>query len=367
MTNPYPTLIFLCLLIAVYMFAALKFPALRFIFRLKRGAARVAGADDDANRRIGESLGMVLCPIIGVGALLVAGWLMLQWRQDGVSTDHREAMGRESKSRRESQVDTVTKEWAVMEATYGGYRKFGATADGLSKLQNFVSSIGEQFSSDCVPINAKTMQFRRDRDAWRVQLGPEDDAQGQAVLMLRPEREEILIGISLTADRPPTRGFELIVPEGVREAWGTLRDLEKVDLQALKQEQQRKRSQEDRRLADYKEQTFEGMPAYQVYEAVMAVPENQRNNTKAEFVGMEIDWEVQLGLIEEKDEALVVRADQSRPDPGKSWSVFFEVKRDVLPDLDRLPRFEFARIKGVVESLDKGIRVKVDSLERFKP
>ena len=64
---------------------------------------------------------------------------------------------------------------------------------------------------------------------------------------------------------------------------------------------------------------------------------------------------------------LVARADQSHPNPGSSWSVYFETTRDVLPDPVDLPRFEFARIKGLVESLDKGIQVKTDSLESCKP
>ena len=83
-TNPHLPPILFCLALAAYMFAALKFPALRFMFRMKRFAAGAIGMDDDANRKMGETLGLIFCPLIGVAALGTAGWLMLEWKQSNI-------------------------------------------------------------------------------------------------------------------------------------------------------------------------------------------------------------------------------------------------------------------------------------------
>ncbi len=367
LTDPFPVLIGLCLAVAVYMFAAIKFPALRFMFRLKRGAAWAAGVDDDANRRVGETLGLVLCPLIGVGALLACGWLLIEWKQEKAAAEHHQAAREAATGRLQEEASTVLREWQVQTATFGRFDKFGPGEEGMEVLEGFVTRLGEAFSSDCVPGGPGDPELGRNRECWKVELKPAGDEPGLAVLMLDPEHEAMRLAVSQRSDRYPSGGFELVAPEAVRDAWDDLRALEKVDLAARERERRRAEAEEARRLSDYREKSFEGPPAHEIHDAVMELPEDQREAKKAEFVGMTIDWEVKLMVVDEENGVLAVKASQSRPGPGRSWIIAFEAPRDLLPEIEARPRFQFARVKGVIDSLDQGIGLKLESLERFQP
>ena len=77
MKDPNIALGVIALVIAIYMFAALKYNALMWIFRIKPGFARMFGMDEEANRRFSRTLGWILCPIIGICALGMAIYLFM--------------------------------------------------------------------------------------------------------------------------------------------------------------------------------------------------------------------------------------------------------------------------------------------------
>lgn len=373
LSDPYPIIVGLCLLLAVYMFAALKFPAMRFMFQMKRGAAGLMRMDQDANRRMGETLGLVLCPIFGVGALLAAAWFGLEWKASRDSKVRRAELAVETQQRRVNEMEVVLREWELVDVYFAAPVRMGVSEEGRAEVEAFLASFTEELGPACVALHAETVRARRGV-LTAVYQSPDEDGQdedeekGLAMISMDLNGGELSARINTRGARLPATGFKLLLPDGVMSQWSGLRDLERIDLEARRREEQRMIAEESARLALYKEKTFEGPSAWQVYEQVHAAEGEEREERERGFLGVKIDWEVQLGVLDEEDGSLSVRASQSPPQPGPYWSVFFDIDRAVLPDLDRVPRHQFARIKGTIESLEAGgIRVEVETLERFDP
>ncbi len=230
--HPYPLFMAACLLVALYMFAALKFPALRWMFRLKRGPAHLAGIDEEANRDLGDALGLVLCPLIGVVALLVFGWLVVQARQQ-VASKERMAQLADQKARQNLELAKIALgSWPLGKVYHGPNANRGATPEGLEVLANFHEAV----ASGLRPEHLSDLYLTRQEErpliyGWHFQLAA-PEGPGRAVLRVSPQMDTVYLAVDTTATNrwPVHLGFPIELPPSAREAWAALADLEIIDI-----------------------------------------------------------------------------------------------------------------------------------------
>ncbi len=353
--NPHLALILVSLAVAAYMFAAIKFPALRFIFRLKGFAARGLGVDEDGNRSLGENLGAFLCPLIGIGALAFAGYSAMDWKKSNAS----KAQLKVDQAARQQALIDETKEMlanAEIDQLYFDTRpRAGVTEQGRKQVEGFLRELGSRLGSDALDTPPQGAGFTS--DGLLVTFKPVAGMSARRQLSIFPERDGIGVWNRLAT------GVLVKIPADLQEAWRALGSLERTDLQAIEREQNRIKSEEYERLSNYPEKTFAGPASWEIYDAVTAVATELQDAKKKEFIGTKIDWECEF--IHAKNKIGKVLASQSRPGgAGSTFSILFEADPSQLPQKDGM---SFARIRGTIESMDKGIGVKVDQLELFTP
>lgn len=351
-------LIILFLLVAAYMFAALKYPALRFVFRLKRFGARAFGVDAEANRNLGEKLGLILCPLFGVGALFAAGSVALEWNQSHISAIQSK---KEKAARYEAWCADVTKllrTGEISDVYFDTTPRLNVSEQGRDQVEDFIRRMGNRSAAEIYPTPLKPAE--RERGALTVLFKPEEETTVRRQISMFTERDELEVRIQ-------NDGNLAKVPEELRAAWDDLGNLERIDSVAIRNEESRKRKEIERRLSSYELRTFIGTPAWQIHDLADSPQQSELERKAKEYVGMEFDWECRLSKVEEKDGKLNVEALQHSPKSGGAWPIRFTVEKSQLPDAIEEPRLVFLRIHGFIESMEKGIGVKVDKLERFKP
>lgn len=373
LSSPYPALMAICLLVAVYMFAAIKFPALRWMFRLKRSAAYFAGVDQGQNRATGEALGLVMCPIIGLGALGAFGWLVLDARRSAESQERFAQQKAQQEALQVSLAKEVFGSYSIVKVSQGGSHRMGTNEEGESALAQFYEQLAKHFEeadlSDLYINHDVEAQFRK---GWYLELAPGDDVPGRALLKISPRLETVSLGVNPGKSHAPFEGYAIDIPVEAREAWKSLAKLKVIDVQALererKKEEQRLAAEEERRLSRYVEKTFGGPSLKEIKEAILPLPAEQRPAKIAEFIGQQLDWEVELGLVRSVDDRLLVRTDRD------GWVAYLSISPDLLPDADKLPRRSFARIKGTISEIrtghdvkNQGVHIQVETLDRFYP
>jgi hypothetical protein len=373
LSQPYPALMGLCLLVAAYMFAAIKFPALRWMFRLKRGVAQLGGVDGEQNRSFGEHIGLVLCPIIGLFALGTFGWLVLDARHSSESRERFAQQRVHEKAMQAAEAREVFEGYTMAKVRQGVYDRMGATEDGEVALARFYEQLATHFEesdlSDAYINNELESQFR---NGWYLELVPEDSSSGRALLKVSPGLEVVSLGVSRDMNRRPSGGFLIDIPGEVRDAWQALANLKVIDVEALerekKKEQQRLEVEEERRLSRYVEKTFSGPSLKEIKESIMPLPEIDRKAKVADYIGQSLDWEVELGQVRNVDGRMLVRSDRD------GWVAYLRISPEQLPDTEKLPRHSFARIKGTISEIrtghdatHQGVHIQVESLERFFP
>jgi hypothetical protein len=365
LSNPYPALILVALAVAAYMFAALFWPPLRFIFRLKRFAASAVGVDEDGNRRLADGLALVLCPLIGVGALIAAGVLVVQWKNDAASRRRVEQVRAEQVQLEVNLAMEVLGEWELKDAYFDSRRREGLNDEGRKQVEGFVGELNHEFAAEWVKSSWGLDSGRHGN--LKIEFVPAGGKNGHSSLELHPERGLARMRV-FAPGAMGTADFVLELPDELKARMGDLDGLERIDLDAKRREENRRRNEEQKRLANYKEKAYSGTPVWKIRDEVMDLPEDQREAKKQEYVGMELDWEVQIRGVSEKDGRLELLADHSRPEPGESWPIFLDVDPGALPEEERPPkRMCFARIKGKVLSFEKGFRVELSGFELIEP
>ncbi len=360
--DPHIPLLIVCLLVAVYMFSAIKFPALRFIFRLKRFAAGALGMDEERNRAMGERIGGVLCPVLGLGAIVAAGWLAMDWKESVASREKLKVRLANEQDRKIGLIGEMFKSAEIKEVSFDSFGRFGVTDTGRKQVEAFVRKLAEHVESDLLPLPLQKAHLSG--RGLRVTFKGDKQTGTQPYVEMIPERNQI--GIS-------TGIGEVVaaqIPDGLRGEWERLGKLEKVDLEAVKRAEQKKKSEEASRLRAYEInslRTFEGEACWKIYDAVTQAPKAEQEAMKSKFVGMRIDWECRLSSIVKSGEGAQFNASQPRPGGGMSYSVRGEADAVALADAGDLKNDDFIRIRGIIRSLDKGILIKVDKIERFNP
>ncbi len=360
--DPHIPLLIVCLLVAVYMFAAIKFPALRFIFRLKRFAAGVVGMDEERNRAMAERLGAILCPLLGLGAVVAAGWLALDWKKSVASEEEGRVRLANEQRRKIGQIGEMLKSAEIKDVSFDSFGRLGLTDTGRKQAEDFVRTLAAHVESDLLPLPLQYAQLPR--GGLRVTFKDDQRTGRQSYVEMIPERNQI--GIS-------TGNGEVVtaqIPDGLRSEWEQLGKLEKVDLEAVKRAEQKKKSEEASRLRAYEIKslkTFEGEPGWKIYDAVAQAPKAEQEAIKSKFVGMRIDWECRLSSLTKTGARAQFNASQPRPGGGMSYSLRCEADAVALADAGDLKKDDFIRIRGVIQSIDKGILIQVDKIERFTP
>ncbi len=370
MSNPYPAAIGLSLLIAVYMFAAMRFPALRFIFRLKRGVARLSGTSDEQNRKVGETLGLILCPIIGLGALGFAIHSALEWR--------------DVNARERARVQMIAREaQAAGELLADG--KVGTVNIGEPALERIASDPGkaqiESFLHSLAPaVTPETLVRRGEpnrRDQLLIEFKPQKDKSPAVWLKAVPTQGYVHLQSGSDA-------WAIKVPDALRESFASLAQVEQIDLLALRRQEEQKKADEDRRRSNYVEVAHQGPAAWQILEAVAAEPLENRSTKCAEYAGVPIDWELELASIKEEGDQVRVTAVQSHPPgpkgntPVRTPGVQFVIPKQQAADLKYVPSKTWVRATGKVESVPLHkldftkqvgvtIHLQVDKFTAFQP
>lgn len=360
--DPHVPALIACLLVAVYMFAAIKFPALRFIFRLKRFAAGVVGMDEERNRAMAKHLGAILCPLFGLGAVVAAGWLAMDWKKSVASREEGKVRLADEQRRKVGQIGEMLKSAEIKDVNFDSFGRLGLTDTGRKQAEDFVRKLAEYVEGDLLPLPLKEAHLAS--GGLRVTFKDDQRTGRQRYVEMIPERNQI--GIS-------TGNGEIVtaqIPNGLRSEWEQLGKLEKVDLEAVKRAEQKKKSEEADRLRSYEVKslkTFEGEPCWKIYDAVAQAPKAEQEAIKSKFVGMRIDWECRLSSLMKTGERAQFNASQPRPGGGMSYSVRCEADAAAFADPGDLKKDEFIRIRGIIQSIDKGILIKVDKIERFTP
>ena len=353
------------LLVAVYMFAAIKFPALRFLFSLRSGVASAAGVDQDKNRQLGQTPGLVLCPLIGVIAVGFAISLAMGWKADHESDQQLQASIEDRKRKDEADLVKILLEWEINEIYFDRVQRIGVSEQGAAQVERFWGRLRQEATAPEVVANSR--ERREMSNALRFTLKPADGSPGAAEIALLFDEGFATVSHNMRADKLSMQGFAWTLPASVKEELDSLGQLERVDLRELERQAAEAERQEHRRLNDYQEKTYAGPPAWQIYTMVNDLPEDQRQAKIDELIGASFDWECEIDSITVDGDDLVYRLSQNRPAAGRSWAVFCRVPRQEADAWPAETIRVFVRIKGEILSIGKGVHVHVNEVKSFSP
>jgi hypothetical protein len=354
------------LLVAAYMFAAIKFPALRFIFSLRSGIASAAGVGHEKNQAIGQSLGVVLCPLIGVIAVGFALNLAWGWYADHQSDQRLQASIEDRRVQDQAELTEILRDWEIDEIYFDRMQRIGVSEQGESQARRF----WEALRQDAVPPEV-VASSRKERDlsnALHLRLKPADGSAGAAdIALLFDEGLAAVVHNMKSSTLSSKQGFAWTLPESVGEGFDALSRLERIDLNEVERQARIAKAQEQKRLNDYQEKTYAGPPAWQLYELVNDLPEDQRKAKVESLVGTSFDWECEVDAIEEDGDELIFRLSQNRPSPGTRWPLVCRIPRPEAGAWPAEARRVFVRIRGVILSIDKRVHIQVSDVQRFSP
>ena len=218
MKNPYLLIAGIFLLISIYMFAAIKYHQLLFMFRLKRGAARIAGVDDGQNKNIGVGLGRVLAPIIGIVALVASCKSAFQWREQSQRTSHYESVNSERPQKVLRSAKRVLK-LKEIDLIYKGRRGNPTLAmqpsqQDKNQIIELMRSIGEALEVD--DVDGTLSSSPNSESLWKIDVVSRN---GRKVpLCLNTEEDIISVTTSVREVFPSSGGFVHIkIPEEYRD------------------------------------------------------------------------------------------------------------------------------------------------------
>lgn len=354
------------LLVAVYMFAAIKFPALRFIFSLRSGVASATGVDREKNQAVGQSLGLVLCPLVGVIAVGFALSQAWGWYADYQSDLRLQDAVEQRRAQDQAELTEILQGWEIEEIYFNRVQRIGVDEQGADQAAQF----WEMLRQSAVPpeVVASSRQERDLSNALRIRLKPADGSAGVAeVALLFDEGMAAVVHSMKSSTLSSTHGFAWMLPESARTGFESLSRLEPVDLNEVQRQARIAEGKERQRLNDYQEKTFAGPPAWQLYDLVNELPEDQRQAKVEELVGTSFDWECEVDAIEEDGDELIFRLSQNRPSAGVRWPVVCRVPRSEADAWPAESRRVFVRIKGVILSIDQRVYIQVNEVQRFVP
>lgn len=362
------------LLVAAYMFAAIRFPALRFIFGLRAGVARAVGADHEKNKAIGQSLGLILCPIIGVLALIFAFNIAGGWFADHKSEEQSSALDEQLQQRDTAELTEMLRSWEIDGIYYDrwDWQHIGVSDQGTEQVQEFWEELRQAAVPPDVVIDSR--KTRDLDDTLRLLLKPSDGSAGLAeVAFLFDEGHAVVTHTMKESRLPPNRrGFVWDLPDAAEDGFASLSRLERVDIREMKRLAAIAKRKENNRLDDYQEKTYAGLPTCRIYDLVHDLPEDQRQSKIESLIGRPFDWECEVESIQEDDGGLIYQLSQNRlqqdkPTSGRVWLVYCRIPDEEAGGWPSEATRVFVRIKGEILAIDNGIHVRVSEVQQFSP
>lgn len=151
----FPWSIVICVIVAFVMFATARFPVLGWRFRSKHGPSGLEGVDDAGRSMQVNLYSLIIAPLIGVAALVVALWLVIQAKEDKVREVHRNQGLHEQQTRRISKLQRALREWKmerVIVAQIHSERKLRPESE--AKMEEFLQLLCMQVDEMSVPTDA---------------------------------------------------------------------------------------------------------------------------------------------------------------------------------------------------------------------
>ena len=172
----YWVIIGICLCVAAYMFLSLFYPPLRWMFRLKRSASYVLNVDEDQNTKFGNTLGLVLAPIIGVVMLGFSVTAFIEMRSSERRSVERGVAAVAKKKKYERFLGQALSEWKVSRVyLYDRRKRRDADSAGILQSEKFVRALAEFVDQGVVLEKPKLMQSTQDMLSIELKNEPSTD------------------------------------------------------------------------------------------------------------------------------------------------------------------------------------------------
>lgn len=343
--------------LAIYLFAALRFKALMPILRQRADTAEIAGAHPSQGHRPLRGRGDRLCAVIGCVALGFAAFSLWSTVQG-----ERQAPAREDHRRRSLGALQAWAERSEIKSCryFEGEEEFGVVEAAVPQVQEIIREIapalvaGDYRATETRPEGLIGMIVVSAQDASSAGTEPELYLADGYLLF-----SNIIQGLD-TCDR-------WAVPDHLAARVRAIRHLDSINLTALEKAEREKAAAAQARGLRYVEQTLAGPPLWRLYDDCTI--DGAFSTAKAqELVGLEFDWECEVKLVIEN--ALgpepVVRFGQSRPTPGSSLPAFAQNDPERMGPLE-MGKTAWARVTGRISKFDKQLWLQIESFTPFQP
>ena len=234
MKNPFLLIAIILAAISAYMFLALRFKALLFIFRLRPGLANIADVSQGANQALSHRLGMVLAPIIGIVTLCGAVYSASLWRTENRHEAERPIREQAEAQKRLSEVSSVLNKGEIVGIYRGeGRRHVDAVFpddQGREEIVDFVRSVGGQLSVGDIVSNSEGWLTEDQKAAiWTVDFigGPWKPARPGTILLNSSMGLIVFKDSYSIKNLVPSAFRKLIIeiPESLKERFNALEDI----------------------------------------------------------------------------------------------------------------------------------------------
>jgi len=226
MQNPYIILAILCLVVATYMFLAMKFTQLLFIFRFKAGFAKLFGISDDDNKSFGEKLGMIIAPIIGVCALAGSVKCVLLWNEEGKRIKQYADQKTINKKKTFDDVVAALELKKVKEVFKGGnysdHKLMLPSEMDRVEIINLLKELGQSLKEEDVSCVDSTPNYDKQ---WKVRLICNNGAYAQ--LNLQVKKRLVTITRNYKKGFPSATGFiHISIPPKLHKKFDAILDMQ---------------------------------------------------------------------------------------------------------------------------------------------
>jgi cell division septation protein DedD len=231
----------IALLVALYMFTALKFNVMMYLFLLKPAPASVLNLDPEANRRTAKAIGRVLCPLIGTIALLAAAFFIYCWRMEILSQQNVKIWAAQHEQELLEKGRQPLMELEIT-ALYQGYR--GTTEQTMQTSpadKARVAALIKEIAAALVPADVQKLNFQNrtgKQNLWKMEfekkapMGVSGGKNGMVRIFyfLDPDTGTIelsdLKSIEVCFSAGSENGVLIKVPEKFRAAFSELQSLQ---------------------------------------------------------------------------------------------------------------------------------------------
>lgn len=146
------------------------------MFRLKRSASYVLNVDEDQNTKFGNTLGLVLAPIIGVVMLGFSVTAFMEMRSSERRSVERGVAAVAKKKKYERFLGQALSEWKVSRVyLYDRRKRRDADSAGILQSEKFVRALAEFVDQGVVLEKPKLMQSTQDMLSIELKNEPSTD------------------------------------------------------------------------------------------------------------------------------------------------------------------------------------------------